>query len=313
MSDYRIFHRALALEHGRSAPRVRPMNPRTPSAVAEISGDTQVFMVLGDPVRQVQAPAIFNRVFQRHGVDAVLVPVQVAPAGLEAFANAVLHGGNVGGLCLTIPHKTALVPRLGRIDAAGALAGSVNAVRRGPAGGLEGALFDGLGLLGALHHHGIGLANARVLLVGVGGAGAAIAAALSPEPLAALVLQDLGARAAVLAARLDRPHIRAAAADEDLSTFDLVIHATPLGLRPHDPLPLDVSRLAPHARVVDILMKRPETPLLRACAARGLRAHPGFEMLVQQVPAYLRFFGLDALALRVQDDLADVRRHLGTD
>ena len=287
------------------------MTTRPIPAIAPITGSTQVFMVLGDPVQQVQAPAIFNRVFQRHGLDAVLVPIQVPAAGLATFVPAVLGAGNVGGLWLTIPHKTPVVSLLGRIDAAGALAGSVNAIRRGSDGALEGGLFDGLGLVGALGHHGIRLDGARVLLVGVGGAGAAIATALADRALRLLVLQDLGPRARTLADRLASPNVRAARSDEDLSAFDLVIHATPLGLRPDDPLPLDVARLAPDTRVVDILMKRPDTPLLRACAARGLQAHAGFEMLVQQVPAYLAFFGMAGLADRVRDDLDDVRRHLG--
>lgn len=301
------------------------------AAPIPVNGRTRVFMVVGDPVVQVQAPQIFNRVFQRHGVDAVLVPVQVAAADLPAFARAVLRvgeacddgqdgrpdarsdglpGAPVGGLWLTIPHKTTLVPQLAGMDAAARLAQSVNAVRRGADGGLHGGLFDGSGLVGALRHFGIDTRGARVLLVGTGGAGAAIAAALRAEPLAELALHDLGSRAADLARRLDDPRVRTPGT-ADPAGFDLVIHATPLGLRADDPLPFDVARLSPHARVVDILMKRELTPLLRACAQRGITAHSGFEMLVQQVPDYLRFFGLDEVAAAVRDDLQDVREHLG--
>ena len=93
----------------------------------------------------------------------------------------------------------------------------------------------------------------------------------------------------------------------DPAGYDLVINATPLGLNETDPLPFDVRRLDGSAAVVDILMKDATTPLLRACAARGITAHPGHEMLIQQVPEYLRFFGFEAMARATQADLAPVR------
>ena len=68
-----------------------------------------------------------------------------------------------------------------------------------------------------------------------------------------------------------------------------------------------MSRLVARTTVVDILMTRQPTPLLRACAERGISAHAGYEMLVQQIPEYLAFFGYDALARSVQADPSDVR------
>jgi len=96
-------------------------------------------------------------------------------------------------------------------------------------------------------------------------------------------------------------------AGNDPAGFDLVVNATPLGLSMGDPLPFDAARLDAGARVVDILMKPLGTPLLAACAARGIEARPGFEMLVQQVPDYLEFFGLDAAAQAVRADLDAIR------
>jgi shikimate dehydrogenase len=95
--------------------------------------------------------------------------------------------------------------------------------------------------------------------------------------------------------------------EPDPAGHDLVVNCTPLGLSDRDPLPIDVARLDADALVVDILMKNQPTPLLRACAARGIAAEPGFEMLVQQVPAYLDFFGLHGIANAVRDDLSEVR------
>jgi shikimate dehydrogenase len=86
-----------------------------------------------------------------------------------------------------------------------------------------------------------------------------------------------------------------------------VVNATPLGLKAGDPLPFDVARVDADAVVVDILMKNQPTPLLRACRARGIAAHPGFEMMVQQVPEYLSFFGFDAIAQAVRADPGEAR------
>ena len=123
----------------------------------------------------------------------------------------------------------------------------------------------------------------------------------------------LGDRASTLAGKLSGRFAttRVETAGADPAGFDLVVNATPLGLEPDDPLPLDVSRLDDHCTVVDILMKNQPTPLLRACRARGINAHPGFEMLVQQVPDYLDFFGLHDVAQAVREDLSETRALIG--
>ena len=278
-----------------------------------ITGSTRVFFVLGHPVAQVRAPEVFNPIFDAHGIDAALLPIQVTPAALPAFVQGSLQADNVGGLWVTIPHKAAILPLLSEVDAHGARAGAVNAVRRLADGTLAGALFDGLGFAAALDHLQVAVTGKRVLLVGTGGAGVAIAVALADRPLALLAVNDVQpARAEALVQRLAtgaacpvqaRPVV-------DPAGFDVVIHATPLGMKPDDPLPFDVARLSPGATVVDILMKPAGTPLRRACDAHGLAYHPGFEMLTQQVPAYLRYFGYGDVVDAMAGDLSQVRRNV---
>jgi shikimate dehydrogenase len=275
-----------------------------------ISGTTRVFLILGDPVAQVRAPEVFNPLFAQAGVDAVLVPMQVPAGQLDDFVRNVFQARNVDGLWVTIPHKTALPGLLDHCDLSGSTAEAVNAVRRRVDGSIEGALFDGIGFVKALDHFGIACTGARVLLVGAGGAGVAIGCALAQRDLAELSIHDVDAgRAAAAADRLRSiSTVRVSTpALPDPAGYDLVINATPLGLRETDPLPFDVRRLDGSAAVVDILMKDATTPLLRACAARGITAHPGHEMLIQQVPEYLRFFGFESLARATQADLAPVR------
>jgi shikimate dehydrogenase len=275
-----------------------------------ITGTTRVFMVLGDPIAQVRAPEVFNHLFHYHGADAVLVPMQVAPAHLDGFVRHAFTAMNVHGIWLAIPHKPAMLKLLDRCEDMGRVAGAVNAARRHADGSLEGALFDGVGFVKALGHFGISLRDKRALLVGVGGGGVAIAVALAHRGVNELALFDVSpSRAAEAAASITSAYgtpvqLRTSA---DPAGFDLVINATPLGLKAGDPLPFDVNRLDRGAVVVDILMTRSPTPLLQACAARGITAHPGYEMLVQQVPEYLSFFGFANIARAVQADAGPVR------
>ncbi|MGY4827355.1 shikimate dehydrogenase family protein [Sphaerotilaceae bacterium SBD11-9] len=275
-----------------------------------ISGTTRVFMILGDPVGQVRAPELFNHLFSQHGVDAVLVPAHVPPHEFAPFSQQVLKARNIDGLWLAIPHKTAMIPLLDHCDRLGRSAEAVNAVRRNADGSIEGALFDGVGFTKALDQFGIPIAGRRILVVGVGGGGVAIATSLAARGVGQLALYDTARQrtdqiASRLAAEFGVPVASAQAPDP--AGYDLVVNATPLGLQPGDPLPFDVARLDAGSVVFDILMKNQPTPLLRACQARGIVAHPGFEMMVQQVPEYLSFFGYDNIAQAVQADPSDVR------
>lgn len=275
-----------------------------------ISGTTRVFYILGDPVAQVRAPEVYNHLFQRHGIDAVVVPLKLPAAALPGFLEHGLQAENVGGFWATIPHKAPLFRLLNPADPVAAVAGAVNAVRRLSDGRLEAALFDGIGFVKGLDHFGIPVAGRKVLVVGAGGGGHAVAAALAQrEPARLSIYNRTRSSAQALVDRLaplvgNRAHV---ADSNDPAGYDLIVNCTSQGLKPEDPMPFDPARVDAGASVVDIIMSRVPTPLLQACRARGLRAEAGFEMLVQQIPEYIRFFGFDAIADSVQSDLSEVR------
>ena len=275
-----------------------------------ITGATRVFFILGDPVAQVRAPEVYNHLFARHGVDAVLVPLKLPAAALPGFLQHGMAAENVGGFWATIPHKGQLAALLNPSDPVAQIAGAVNAVRRLPDGRLEAALFDGIGFVKGLDHFGIDVKGKRVLVVGAGGGGHAVAAAITQRGPAALVVSNrTRERSAALVDRL-RPLVGAAAVvaeNADPAGYDLVVNCTSQGLKSDDPLPFDPRRVDAGAAVVDIIMSKQPTPLLRECRARGLQAEAGFEMLVQQIPEYLRFFGFDAVAQALQTDMGEVR------
>ncbi|MES2958241.1 MAG: shikimate dehydrogenase [Pseudomonadota bacterium] len=275
-----------------------------------ITGTTRVYFILGDPVAQVRAPEVYNHLFQRHGVDAVLVPLKLPAAALPGFLEHGMKAENVGGLWATIPHKSQLAALLDPSDPVAQIAGAVNAVRRLPDGRLEAALFDGIGFVKGLDHFGIDVKGKRVLIVGAGGGGHAVAAAIAQRGPATLAVANRGAaRSAALVQRL-QPLVGTAArvaASTDPAGFDLIVNCTSQGLKPDDPMPFDPQRVDAGAAVVDIIMSKQPTPLLRECRTRGLKAEAGFEMLVQQIPEYLRFFGFEAIAQTLQADLSEVR------
>jgi shikimate dehydrogenase len=277
--------------------------------VPHIDGNTELYLIPGDPVAQVRAPEVFNRVFAALGINAVLVPVHVAEADIEAFIRGAFLARNVKGLFLAIPHKARVLGLLDECTPLGRLAGAVNGIRRTAEGRLAGGLFDGEGLRASLDYFGIAYAGRRVLILGAGGGASAIAASLVDQVAELALFDPVPGKAATVAAHIGAgfPGRVRAADSNDPAGFDLVIHATPLGLRPDDPLPCDVSRLAPHAALIDILMKNQPTPLVRAARARGLQAQPGFEMLIQQTPLYLEFFGYPQAAQAVRRDATFLR------
>lgn len=278
-----------------------------------VTGTTDVYLILGDPVAQVRAPESFNLIFARLGIDAVLVPVHVAPQDLEAFVRTAFKAKNIKGMWVAIPHKAPLVPLLDHCSELGRIAGAVNGIKRTADGRIEGGLFDGEGFVASLDWFGIGYSGRRALIIGAGGGASAIGASLAcagAKSCAEVVFFDpVPGKAQEVAARIaaSSPARVTAADSNDPAGFDLVINASPLGLNTADPMPCDVSRMEPHAALVDILMKNQPTPVVRAARARGLIAQPGFEMMLQQTHLYLEFFGFQDAAQRVRQDATFLR------
>lgn len=265
-----------------------------------ISGRTRLFAVLGDPVEQVRAPHLLNPLFSSLGIDAVLVPVHAPVGHLGEVVRGLQRARNVDGLLVTVPHKDAVRQFADVHSPAVELAGSSNALRRGADGRWYAENFDGAGFVAGLDAAGHAPAGRRVALVGAGGAGGAIAAALTIAGVARLEVLDTDAgRVRTVVDRMSRyaPGRVAAGTPAGLGAAELVVNATPMGLRADDPMPFDPGALAEGTVVADIIMTPRETRLLKAAAARGLPVHHGHHMLAHQLEMYLDFFGLRSPAL----------------
>jgi shikimate dehydrogenase len=260
-----------------------------------IRGTTALIAHIGYPTHTFKAPLVYNPYFEQAGIDAVVVPMACEAAPYPAFLKALFSLRNIIGALITMPHKVTTVALLGDSTPAVRIAGSCNAVRRGRDGALQGDLFDGEGFVRGIRHKGFRVEGARALVVGAGGVGAAIAASLAAAGVGSLTLYDVRDQSATrLGQRLRHhyPQIRVTTGTNDPADHDLVVNATPLGMNEGDALPVEVARLAPETFVGEVVMKEEMTPFLRAAAARGCRFQVGTDMLFEQIPAYLEFFGL---------------------
>jgi len=260
-----------------------------------IRGSTTLIAHIGWPTHSFKSPLIYNPYFDQTGIDAVVVPMGCRAEHYATFLKSVFTLTNIGGALITMPHKVTTVALLDEATPTVQIAGACNAVRRSADGRLQGDLFDGEGFVRGMRNKGCALVGARALVVGCGGVGSAIAASLAHAGVGALDLYDRDpAPAQALSARLQihYPRLEVRAGHEDPAGCSLVVNATPMGMNDSDPLPLDVSRIDPGAYVGEVVMKDEMTSFLRAAAARGCGVQVGTDMLFEQIPAYLEFFGL---------------------
>jgi len=270
------------------------MNARIPRSML-ITGNTEFIAHLGWPTHSFKAPLIYNPYFAASGIDVVVVPMGCKPEHFASALRSLFTLENIRGALITMPHKVSVVDVVDEVTPTVRVAGSCNAVKRLPDGRLAGDMFDGVGFVRGLQRKGLALQGASALVVGSGGVGCAIAASLAAAGVARLALHDVNAEATqALAARLAThyPAIEVRTGSPDPAGHDLVVNATPLGMNPGDPLPLDVQRLAPHCFVGEVVMRTEMTPFLQAAQARGCRVQVGTDMLYEMIPAYLEFFGL---------------------
>ena len=260
-----------------------------------INGHTEVIAHIGFPTHAFKAPMIYNPYFEQQGINALVVPMGCQAEDYPVFLRAIFKLSNIRGALITMPHKVSTLSLVDEVLPAAAIAGACNAVRLGPQGQLQGDMFDGEGFVRGVLRKGVKLQGARVLVAGAGGVGSAIAASLAAAGVAAISLFDVNAAAAeALAGRLREhyPALQVHTGSNDPTGHALVVNATPMGMNEGDPLPMDVSRIAPGTFVGEVVMRTEMTAFLNAARARGCPVQVGSDMLFEQIPAYLEYFNL---------------------
>ena len=260
-----------------------------------IDGNIEIIAHIGWPTYSFKAPLIYNPYFEQAGINAMVTPMGCKPEHFSGFLRNVFNLENVRGALITMPHKVSVVSLLDSVSPAVRLAGACNAVKRGADGKLYGDMFDGEGFVRGVQRKGFIVAGSRALVVGTGGVGSAIVASLAGAGINEVALYDVNTASCEALAERTRANFPAATVStgsNDPKGFDLVVNATPLGMKEGDPLPLDVSRLDANTFVGEVVMAQNITAFLAAAQARGCRTQIGTDMLYEQIPAYLEYFGL---------------------
>ncbi|MEN6473125.1 MAG: shikimate dehydrogenase [Syntrophaceae bacterium] len=265
-----------------------------------ISGRTKVFTIIAHPAAHVMAPRIYNRLFERLGLDMVYIAHAVPSAAVGQTMQVYRAWENLGGFNVTIPHKEITVEFLDTLCPITAHTGVVNTVVRQEDGTLLGYNTDGLGALHALGD----VKDTRCLVLGAGGASRAIVDALIHGGSTKVYILN---RSRLRAEQLieQAPVDKAALFTEDLlPQMDIVIQATPMSEA--IPFDLDLSLLKQDARLLEIVMR--DTAFSRQAAQLGLKLIPGFAMLYHQTQRNFKLFtGLDI----TDDDVRDAFALLG--
>jgi len=252
-----------------------------------LSGRSRIYAVFGDPVAQVQTPQLINPLFAAAGIDIVAVPVHATAEYFAVAWDAFTSFSNTAGIGVTVPHKIAAAKRCDSLTETARAVGAVNAIRRDKDGRMHGALFDGIGFvqgLGASRSH---LAGARVLMIGAGGAGRAIAHALAFEGVAQLAIADSNPDALAYTINMvntSQTNTKARTADlARAGDYNLIINASPIGLKGDAVFPVNREQLHADMLIADIAALEGDTALLRWAKAAGCMTADGKDMLRAQI------------------------------
>lgn len=260
-----------------------------------VTGHTKLYAILGDPIAQVGSPVQFNRLFTEAEHDGIMVPMRVAAEDLREAFVGLRKIETIGGLVFTIPHKIAMCDLVDELAPNGARVGAINAARRLPDGSWQGDMFDGRGCVAALANDGRDLGGRRVLQIGAGGVGRAIAFAFAEAGVAGLTIFDIEAdRAEGLATDVGAAFstIKAVPGAARVDGHDTVVNCTPLGMKADDPLPVPVDAMAGVELAIDVILSDEPTPFLAAAKRQGCGVQNGHQMLGGQVGAIAAFFGV---------------------
>ena len=245
-----------------------------------ITGTTRITGLFGYPVEHTLSPVMQNAAFLHCGLDYCYLPFSVRPESLRNAVEAI-RALSFRGVNLTVPHKEAAIPFMDRMDEEASAIGAVNTITNHN-NVLTGHNTDGKGFVMSLTEQGIVLEGNEALIIGAGGASRAIGYYLSRSAKRLYLYNRNREKAEDLAAHLSRDsgNVKVITTLSSLEAFDIIINATPLGLKEHDPLPVDPVFLQPRQVICDLIYHK--TPLLIKAGSRGCRTIDGLSMLLWQ-------------------------------
>jgi shikimate dehydrogenase len=248
-----------------------------------LNGASRLHFIVGDPIAQVKSPGGVTQALAERGHNALCVPAHVSPAHLANWLSGVSLAQNVDGIIVTVPHKFACTGLCATTSERAAFLHTVNTMRRNADGSWHGDMFDGLGFVTAMQDKGCEPAGKKALLVGAGGAGSAIAHALVVAGVSKLAIHDPDeARRSSLVDRLAGLGLcPVQQGNPNPEGFDIVLNASPVGMKTDDPMPLDVSHLDSAMFCGCVITAPAVTPFIAAARAKGCNTMTGADMFAR--------------------------------
>ena len=246
----------------------------------KITGRTKITGIFGYPVDHTLSPAMHNASFEALGLDYCYIPLPVHPDNLADAVQAI-RALNIAGVNITVPHKEKVIPLLDTVDKEALFIGAVNTIVNSE-GRLAGYNTDGKGFMQSLDENGISVQNKKILIAGAGGAARAVSYYLCMKAKNIFLYGRTKMKADQLADDLKKIQNNISTVDNtfNIGDYDIIINATPLGLKEGDALPFDTKQLRPEQVVCDLIYK--QTPLLREASKKGCITLNGLGMLLWQ-------------------------------
>ncbi|VAX28828.1 Shikimate 5-dehydrogenase I alpha [hydrothermal vent metagenome] len=245
-----------------------------------INARTKITGLIGYPVEHSLSPDMHNAAFEHLGLNYCYIAMPVKPEGLSDAVKGIralnFHGCNV-----TVPHKQEVIPLLDEIDDEAGFIGAVNTIRN-DSGLLKGFNTDGRGFMESLKEAGVDPLGKDIFIIGAGGAARAIGYYLAQRALRLYIFDVDSGKSLPLVRDLKKLNREVFAAEDrdSIRSSDIVINATPLGLKKDDPLPLQMDLLRREQVVCDLIYW--DTPLIKGAGEKGCKTVNGLGMLLWQ-------------------------------
>ena len=257
-----------------------------------ISGHTKPFAVLGHPIGHTLSPIMHNSSIAALELDAIYLALDAPPAQLMSILHS-MRDMNFGGVNLTVPLKEVAFRGVDQLDASAQISGSVNTIEFLDNGELRGHSTDGYGFVTALKESfDADLTGLAVFVLGSGGAGRAVAITCAEAGAANVVVSDIDAeRAAKVVEEIQElfPKVVVSSSGTEVTDWrsaagaaDLIIQATPIGMKPEDTPLLSQDAFREGQLVFDLIYMYPETGIMKEAIAAGAKAANGLGMLLHQ-------------------------------
>jgi shikimate dehydrogenase len=258
-----------------------------------VNGKTRIFGIVGHPIEQVRSPEMITAELVSRDLNALMVPVHVLPADFDRVMPELLKLQNFDGFVFTIPFKGEACRFASRLGPQATFVGAVNALVRTDEGQWLGDIFDGLGCVEAFRRRDVSFAGKRVMMIGVGGAGSAIAVAVGRESPASMRIFDPDAqRAGDVAEKVGRcsPSTQVEIGEPTVTGMDVLINASPVGMLDDTRVPIRMDTLPRDLIVFDAIVKPEMTGLLSLAKESGCMFIQGREMMRGQISKIVDFF-----------------------